>query len=146
MATRKTLRGRGTAPRLAHNQEEGGSTPPPATDEGDTERPPPMAGGLVPLTDEQRQALALIDELTERMVSRGIRRVSMRGHFGADVELELDPAAQYINREPEPAEEQREKPAGECAVKSCRNPGGHLRQPFCRDHFHSELRNPRGNR
>jgi hypothetical protein len=130
MATRKTLRE--------------GSTPPPATDDKDTERPPPMAG-LVPLTIEQRQSLALVDELTERMVTHGVRRVVLDG-----IELELDPAAQYINRGDSSGSSDTAPPspkvAGECIVASCKEKGGWLSTGFCREHFRAEIRNPRGSR
>lgn len=147
MATRKAQQGRGTAPRLAHNQEAGDSAPPPATDDRDTERPPaPSLAELVPLSDDQKQALALIEELTERMVTRGIRRLAVHSR-ALELELELDPAAQQLRpRESVPSEPKREKPPGECVVTACEKKGGHLRTPYCRDHWHAELRSPRRSR
>lgn len=112
-------------------------------DTADTERPPPLSDG-------QLQHLALVDELIARMVRNGVRRVAVSDQFGATVDVELDPSAQYLpangGDSAEPSEPARAKPPGECIVPSCDKKGGHLRQPYCRDHFQSELRNPRRNR
>jgi hypothetical protein len=109
---------------------------PPEPETHDTERAPP------PLSDGQLQHLKLVDELTARMVRHGVRRVSVSDQFGATVEVELDPAAQYLNPMPEelPAEPKRVKPVGECAVDACENKGGWMRTDRCREHFHAELR------
>jgi hypothetical protein len=109
---------------------------PPEPETHDTERAPP------PFSDEQLQQLKLVDELTARMVRRGVRRISYGGRYGETIEIELDPAAQYLNPMPEelPAEPKRVKPVGECSVEACEKMGGWLGTPHCREHFHAELR------
>lgn len=102
----------------------------------DTERPPA-------LSDEEQRELSFIEKLTDHMVERGVRRLVLDG-----IEIELDPSAQYLPANGESAdtsEPARAKPPGECVVSSCDKKGGHLRTGYCRDHFQSELRNPRRN-
>jgi hypothetical protein len=78
--------------------------------------------------------LGELGKLIDLMVARGVRRVRT-----ADVEVELDPAAQLLNAA-EPEQEQSASPedkkaAGLCPFKGCDRKGGYLRQQFCATHF-----------
>ena len=90
--------------------------------------------------------LDLLKEVTAHMRANGVRRVWVaRGQL--ELEVELDPAAQLIDdgesegqtdaeREKQ-LEEKRAK--GLCVTPGCDKPGGHMNQPYCRQHFLTEL-------
>lgn len=78
------------------------------------------------------------------MREAGVRRVWMkRGQL--ELEVELDPAAQYLGEdkatdaaeEQAKAEEKRAK--GLCSSRGCEEKGGHMGQPYCRRHFLAEM-------
>lgn len=79
--------------------------------------------------------------LVELMVAKGVRRVRFEGCIdrkGVNVpglEVELDPAAQLINRHDEPPPAPEKEP-GLCRWGDCKARGGHMAQPYCREHFH----------
>lgn len=94
--------------------------------------------------DEKQRggSIALLKEVTEHMRASGVRRVWMK-RDALELEVELDPAAQYLGKdEPEePAgenlEEKRAK--GLCVASGCDKKGGHMGQPYCRQHFLAEM-------
>ena len=87
--------------------------------------------------------MALLKEVTEHMRANGVRWVRMaRGALV--LEVELDPAAQYLGRgddsEPETDVAREEKRAkGLCVATGCEKKGGHMGQPHCRQHFLAEM-------
>lgn len=91
---------------------------------------------------------SLAAELTEQMVSKGVRRLSLE--FGGalpaypswKLELELDPAAQVIRASADETQriEPKPKPDGECPVVGCEKRGGHMGQRWCAGHFQAALR------
>jgi hypothetical protein len=105
-------------------------------------------GTLDGVEDEPRghSSMTLLREVTAHMREHGVRRVRLaRGPL--ELEVELDPAAQYLgkgdNSEQEAtdrarlAEEKRIK--GLCVADGCEKKGGHMGQPFCRQHFLAEM-------
>lgn len=80
------------------------------------------------------------------MREHGVRRVRIaRGPL--ELEVELDPAAQYLGaEEPDgPSEEEKQRLAEEkkakglCPAGGCESKGGHMGQPWCRQHFLAEV-------
>lgn len=79
--------------------------------------------------------------LVELMIAKGVRRVriigySCNGAFIPGIEVELDPAAQLINRHGDETPPAPEKEPGACKWGDCKARGGHMGQPYCREHFH----------
>lgn len=85
-------------------------------------------------------SLELLEAVTAHMRSNGVRYTRIvRGDL--QLEVELDPAAQYMGgKEPEsaesPPEDESEKRAkGICVAPGCEKPGGHLGSAHCREHL-----------
>jgi hypothetical protein len=83
---------------------------------------------------------ALLSELTAHMVSKGVRRVKLASEQGWNLEIELDPAAQFLNADSTERIEPKPKPPGECRSPGCEKKGGHMGQPWCPGHFAAQLR------
>lgn len=79
------------------------------------------------------------------MREQGVRRVRIaRGSLELDVEL--DPASQYLGKDEQGAtdaetekETEEKRAKGLCVSRGCSSTGGHLGNPYCRQHFLAEL-------
>lgn len=79
------------------------------------------------------------------MKPNGVRRVRIvRGALELDVEL--DPAAQFLGSEPPTADDgaaeklaEEKRGKGLCVSSGCEKTGGHMGQPYCRAHFLAEV-------
>lgn len=85
-------------------------------------------------------SLELLAAVTAHMRANGVRYTRIvRGDL--QLEVELDPAAQYLgDKEPEGSETPPEDPAeklakGLCSAQGCEHKGGHLGSAYCRDCF-----------
>ncbi len=84
-------------------------------------------------------SLELLEQVTAHMRANGVRKVRIaRGEL--ELEVELDPAAQYLQRDTEPAPAETEvKKVGQCTEPGCTERGGHLNSAYCRAHWQKAL-------
>lgn len=81
------------------------------------------------------QGKKIVIELTAHMRENGVRRVKL-----GELEIELDPAAQFLNQggdeEPELTEEDRQRKidSGICSVGGCTEKADFLGTTYCRKH------------